>query len=163
MNEELTPIKKLDLILNLLLSSSQLQFSQKVPIAKLDRAEILNFIENDAFNTVSLTDHELSLILDKLFKDEYVKIENNQYYITFEGAVFAEQGGYKTKISKDEAVAKMVEIAAQRQDWLENEGLTNSQRLNQLTGWLVFVTAVLALIQIAFLVFPYLFCPKKCL
>jgi len=147
MNKELTPIEKLDLILGLLSSSTKYQISDNVPIAKLDENEILEFIKNDTGNPIILTSHELSLILEKLVKDEFVKKEKifrntdptyYYYYVSFEGAVFNERGGYKQDIINHHSEKNRVETLASYQH-------EQADTLNTLTRRILYVTVIAAL------------------
>lgn len=87
MNE--SPIELLDLVLlKISINTNRLMFG-----------EILSLVEN-------INERELNQILSKLIKDEYVNTDRQTfmnanftvYYISFEGSVLIQTGGYKQKI-----------------------------------------------------------------
>lgn len=91
--------------------------------------------------------------LYKLVKDEYVRFEEQEtfmtnqkiivkyYMMTFEGEVFMSNGGYVEE-------SKVLDAARHRDEILENQSLSNANRLNYLTFWLAVGSIVLALIEI---------------
>lgn len=87
-----------------------------------------------------INQRELSLILFKLIKDGFVETKRirdtyptNCYYITFEGVLFKEQGGYDQKL-----------ITANQAKYNLSYQISLYSNLNRLTFWIAFGTSVAA-------------------
>ena len=104
---ELSPIQQLDIILKFLSSDR----------GYAELSYILQRLEKDKNFAVKFDGDDTIRILDKLYKDGYVDREDiptgrndirthqpeliRRYWISFEGKVFVETGGYEQKIKRD--------------------------------------------------------------
>ena len=127
-----TPEQKLDSVLNLLSETKHTINIKGSSVNALDIGEIGIFI-NKSEQTIS--ENEIYLIIDKLYKDEYISyyetnnkvdklfaayvLDRNYYYITFEGRVFLKEGGYVQK-EKDKILERAVyESEFNRRKWID--------------------------------------------
>jgi|GEM_PF-6080035 len=128
---EMTPIQKLQHVLDVL---------AKTEIVERSLVDINNMVSSQ----IDLI--ELSLILDRLEKDSFVKTRNftiqfgtTKYYtITFDGKVFSEQGGYIKDLELKEA-----EIAKLQSEKLFQDKQAKALRSSQI--WIMIGTLVAAL------------------
>ena len=141
MEKPVTPIEKIDTILNILQSQDRYK-------TRLEIENILSALE------ISINQDDIVRILDKLVNDGYVieiKQDNNgiritpQYLISWSGHLF---DSYDAKASRDAEALEQQRIDAARLIQLESQNLINSGRLNRLTRWLAWGTIGLAVIEL---------------
>ena len=139
--EELTPIQKIDKVLIFFATHKMADLYMPYEVI------ITNCLNEDGrkFNN-----NELVMILNKLQKDGYILHDNGThpytqketplYFITFEGKIFYQQGGYGQQIIRqnDENVRVLN---------LEISHETLMRKLNALTFWIATGTVGLVLIE----------------
>ena len=98
---------------------------------------------------------EITEILLKLYKDGYVHTQNEMgigyFYSNFDGRIFIDNGGYKSKALRDAAAAEFQQRELDRLRNVDDLSGRNQTRLNRLTGWLVFGTIAAAVVGLALL------------
>lgn len=145
MDQKLTPIESLDAVLKFMAGYWARGRSTDAELHKW-------FLKETSIN---MEPGDFVKVLERLVDDKYVKREiddffkgigetpvlKNYYAITFDGEVFYESGGYKSKIELADSERK-----------INNERLDNSERnarrLNNLTFWLALGSIGLTIVEI---------------
>ncbi|WP_259070215.1 hypothetical protein HDF24_15210 [Mucilaginibacter sp. X4EP1] len=98
---------------------------------------------------------EITEILLKLYKDGYVHTQNDMglgyFYSNFDGRIFIDSGGYKSKSLSDAADAEFQQRELDRLRNVDDLSGRNQTRLNRLTRWLVVGTIAAAVVGLVLL------------
>ncbi len=154
MVNNLTPIEKLDEVLKIIASVELTDGSIRTEFISIKLNQI----------GIKINVSELERIIDKLVKDDYADFEDKvpspntpfslpHYFITFDGFLLLENGGYKQDLINKNSETKRI-------DDLDKKSIYLSDRMNRLTFWVVVGSIGLLLMEIVKFVVanPHFFC-----
>ena len=144
MDENLTTLQKLDLILNYLKANETIEVTVEMIGKDLNVDRIA-----------------LGRLLGKLIEEKYV-INTINLSLSVEGDILQQTGGFRGMILRSQNELALIENARERQRFVEDEMIINTGRLNSLTLGLLIATAFLVLLALASLLLPYFLCQKTC-
>jgi hypothetical protein len=145
----LTPTEQLDAVLDCFKDKTQLhpqniQTQLSTIGIELDSqyvVEILHKLQKDGYTRFVSGEHKSR---DGKYLGNY-----NAWFITFEGHLLRQTGGYKTKFLNEDAEIALAALEVERLKTVDRQGLSNADRLNRLTKGLVIATVLLILVGIA--------------
>jgi len=137
MDKEITELKILDEIL--------LQFEEKTETTPMRFDDILWF-GNFSFK---LTNRDKRSVIDKLKEDGYIdliitkedEIEEDKYFITFDGLIFLKKDGYRTEYKNESLLNnRLNDINELTLEKLKYDTVTSKRKLK--TFWIMFMIAL---------------------
>ncbi len=131
MSKELNPLQQLDAVLEFLNTvGSAFEHIKIIPNNIFELED--NEVNSPTFESIrdglkgKITEINLRKVLDKLENNKYIKIDNNQYSITWEGRLFILNGGYMGDLGRNNALMKSSQ--------------NNEKAIRVLTRWIAFGT-----------------------
>lgn len=133
METPLSHTGKIDLIINKIYSDKAASFE--------------TLYHKYVYPSMILPQEDLQAILDKLVRDGYSVLKpNNYYYLTFEGILFKESGGYQERQRLDKIIADQTELT-----------LSQSQKNADLIVFWTSVASVVGALLLLWQIFVYMY------